>query len=46
MPFLILFVLLVLAIAGGIIISKFLFLILVVAVVVAVLSRVGRRSSS
>jgi hypothetical protein len=41
----VLLVLAILAIGGGIVISKFLFLILIVAIAVAVFSRTGNRSS-
>jgi hypothetical protein len=41
----VLLVLAVLAIGGGIVISKFLFLLLIVAIAVAVFSRVGRGST-
>jgi hypothetical protein len=37
--------LLAIAIAGGIVVSKFLFLIFVVALIVAIASQTGRRSS-
>jgi hypothetical protein len=46
MLWLVLFVVLVLAIGGGIIISKFLFLLLLAVLIVAVFSRLSGRSSS
>lgn len=46
MLLLILFVLVVLAITGGIVVSKFIFLLLFVALLVYVFSRIGNRTSA